>query len=271
MKSALLASALLLTSLSFAQQQDQPPPNSTPPQSQRSSATTQSAQASSGQVNGSPRVAPGSVIPVQLTKSVDAKKVKIGDEVSAKVTQDMKAGNGEIVVPKDTQIVGHITEAQVRSKEQKESQVGIAFDHAIMNPGGEMPLPMSIQAIIAPPTADTSNNNNAAAEGAAPPASGSSAGGMSPGYGGRSAGMGAGNPSPRPSPSTSGGGAPTSSQAGGNKVDQQPITGKTEGVVGISNLKLSTTSSATQGSVLSSEKSNVKLESGTFMLLRVNP
>jgi len=31
MKSALLASALLLTSLSFAQQQGQPPPNSTPP------------------------------------------------------------------------------------------------------------------------------------------------------------------------------------------------------------------------------------------------
>jgi Flp pilus assembly secretin CpaC len=31
MKIALLASALLLTSLSFAQQQGQPPPNSTPP------------------------------------------------------------------------------------------------------------------------------------------------------------------------------------------------------------------------------------------------
>jgi hypothetical protein len=240
-------------------------------QSQPSSASTQSAaQSSTGQVNGPPRIAPGSVIPVQLTKSVDAKKVKTGDEVRAKVTQDMKAGNGETVVPKDTQIIGHITQAQVRSKEQKESQVGIIFEHAVLNPEGEMPLPMSIQAIIAPPTADTSNNN-VAGETAAPPASASSAGGMSPGSGGRSAGAGAETSSPTPSPSASGDGGSTSSQAGGNTVNQQSITANTQGVVGISNLKLSTASSTSQASVLSSEKSNVKLESGTFMLLRVNP
>jgi hypothetical protein len=49
------------------------------------------------------------------------------------------------------------------------------------------------------------------------------------------------------------------------------ISTKTEGVVGISNLKLMTASAgSTQGSLLTSEKNNVKLESGTFMLLRVN-
>jgi hypothetical protein len=41
--------------------------------------------------------------------------------------------------------------------------------------------------------------------------------------------------------------------------------------VGISNLKLTSGSQPAQGSVLTSEKNNVKLESGTLMLLRVNP
>jgi hypothetical protein len=40
--------------------------------------------------------------------------------------------------------------------------------------------------------------------------------------------------------------------------------------VGIENLKLSAAPDATQGSVVSSEKGNVKLDDGTFLLLRVN-
>ena len=46
-------------------------------------------QAQSGQpaVSASvPRIGSGSVIPVQLVKTVDAKKAKTGDEVEAKVT-----------------------------------------------------------------------------------------------------------------------------------------------------------------------------------------
>jgi len=82
------------------------------------------------------------VIPVELTKSIDAKKVKAGDEVVAKVTMDLKTNSGEIVVPKDTKVVGHVTEAQTRSKEQKDSQVGIIFDRAVMKNGGQ-PQPLT--------------------------------------------------------------------------------------------------------------------------------
>jgi hypothetical protein len=207
------------------------------------------------------------VIPVQLAKSIDAKKVKTGDAVEAKVTQDLKAESGQIVVPKDTQVVGHITAAQVRNKEQKESQVGIAFDHAVMKSGGEVPLPMSIQAIIASPNSNA-DNRNATSENSAAPAYGPSAGGTNPGSNsGRSAGMGA--PPATSSPTTAGGEGSASSASG--RDAQPPVTGNTQGVVGISNLKLSTAGNASQGSILSSEKNNVKLESGTLLLLRVNP
>ncbi len=239
------------------------PGTSSPAQSPAQSAGQTQAQAQSApatnqaQAATAPRIAPGSVIPVLLTKTIDAKKVKAGDPVEAKVTMDLKTNSGEVLVPKDTKVMGHVTEAQARNKEQKESQVGITFDRAELK-GGDMPLPMSIQAVIAPPT----NNANGGDQGARATANGS---GTSPMGGGRTAPMGAGQSQPPAStPSGPTEGTDTSQQA------RPQITGKTEGVIGISNLKLEAGQNATQGSLLSSEKNNVKVESGTMLLLKVN-
>jgi hypothetical protein len=210
------------------------------------------------------RIAPGSVIPVELTKSIDAKKVKIGDEVVAKVTMDLKTNSGEIILPKDTKVVGHVTEAQSRSKEQKDSQVGIIFDRAVMKSGGEMQMPMSIQAIIAPQASNSGNADNG--NGQSTPAPAANASGASA-NGGRAPSMG-GAPPPTPNASTGGN---TSTDDSTAAKAHEPITGKTEGVVGLRDLELATTATAaSQGSVVSSEKNNVKLDSGTLMLLRVN-
>ena len=177
---------------------------------------------------------------------------------------DLKTNSGEIVVPKDTKVVGHVTEAQTRSKEQKDSQVGIIFDRAVMKNGGEMQMPMSIQAIIAPQGSNSGNANNGNDQSTAAPSANASGASSN---GGRAPGMGGTRP-PAPNAST-GGNTPTDSSTAANA--HEPITGKTEGVVGLRDLKLATTAgAASQGSVVSSEKNNVKLESGTFMLLRVN-
>jgi len=216
--------------------------------------------ASSGQSAKVTRVAPGSVIPVTLTKTIDAKKVKTGDEVVAKVTQDMKSNSGEVILAKDTKVMGHVTEAQPRNKEQKESQVGIAFDHAVMQDGSQMQVPMSIQAIIGP---QNDQNNGGGGYGGAPPSA-------SPGAGsGRMGGSGMGGSAPaRPTAPSTGGDASGEAKSG---TQRAPVTAQTEGVVGLSNLTLSPAASpSVQGSVVSSEKNNVKLESGTLMLLRVN-
>ena len=237
-----------------AQPSSQPQPSAQAPQAQ-------SSQGGNSTPAGAPkRIAPGNVIPVELTKTVDAKKAKTGDEVVAKVTQDMKTSTGEVLVPKDTKVMGHVTEVQARNKEQKESQVGIVFDRAVMK-NGEMQMPMSIQAIIGP-----QNNQNAAGgeSGYGAPASRGSSASPSTGRGGSTSGS-----SPNPNSSSSAGSAPSDAQGGANA--RPPITAKTEGVVGISDLKLNATPpSANEGSVVSSDKNNVKLESGTMMLLRVN-
>jgi hypothetical protein len=74
--------------------------------------------------------------------------------------------------------------------------------------------------------------------------------------------------SPAPSAPNAGSNMPRDTQTGTNA--RPPITAQTEGVVGISDVKLTTPAPANQGSLISSEKNNVKLESGTLMLLRVN-
>lgn len=211
------------------------------------------------------RIAPGSVIPVQLIKTIDAKKAKPGEEVDAQVTEDLKSAGGVVIVPKNTKIVGKVIEAQPRNKQEKESQVAIAFDHMIRD-GNNVSMPMSIQAIIAPSYLSGGNGNNGNGQGASQaPSSPASGGGTSPEQGGRSPGTSAPQSS---NPSASSGEEPGTNAT--NSTAHPPITGNTKGVLGMQNMSLSTAASPAQGSLVTSEKSNVKLEGGTLMLLRVN-
>lgn len=209
--------------------------------------------------NNPPKIAPGSVIPVQLQKTVDAKKAKTGDEVVATVTQDMKTNSGDVLVPKDTKILGHVTTAQARSKEQKQSELAIAFDHAVVK-GDQMPLPLSIQAVIAPPSSTPAGGGD---EGSPQPSSGSSG---SPMAGRTPTGGTSQAAQPRNYPPGEG-----SSESQPQTNARPPITGNTQGVIGMPDVKLETTAQNTaQGSLMTSEKNNVKIEKGTMLLLRVN-
>lgn len=239
------------------------------------SAGQSSPQSNQGPANASPntasssarptRVAPGSVIPVQLTKTVDAKKAKAGDQVVAKVTMDMKTQSGDVLVPKDTKVIGHVTEAQARSKQQKESELGIAFDHAVTKDGNNLQMPMSIQAVIGQ---QNNNNDNQQSESAGPAGAPSSGGTPAASAGGtaRAGGMNGTASNAPAQPSAPAGGENEPANSGGS---MPRITANTQGVIGISNLTLSPPSNG-QGSVMTSEKKNVKLESGTMLLLKVN-
>jgi len=262
MKNILTATAfiaLLLWATAWAQ--DTTPAASNQPNNQ----TQTSGQAdTASQASQAPKIAPGSVIPVQLTKSIDAKKAKTGDEVFAKVTQDLKSNNGEVILAKDAKIVGHVTEAQARTKDQKASEVGIVFDQTVTK-SGEMKLPMSIQAIIAPVQNNASAGDSGGYDQPGPATGGGTA--TSPmGGSNRGGQMEGAPPTASPSPRSTGG-----TTAGSDTQVRPPITGNTQGVIGMPDVKLEANAqNGGQGSIVSSEKSNVKLESGTIMLLRVS-
>src|SRR5262249_26295665 len=92
------------------------------------------------------RLDSGSTVHAALTKPVDARKNKPGDEEVAKTTQDVKS-NGQVIIPRGSKIVGHVTEAKARAKGQENSSLGLAFDHAVLKNGTTVPVSFAVQAI----------------------------------------------------------------------------------------------------------------------------
>jgi hypothetical protein len=87
----------------------------------------------------------GSILYAELTKTVDARKAKPGDPVNAVLLADVLA-HGKIVVRHDAKLLGHVTEAQIHSKDAPESRLGIVFDKVITK-DGEVPFQSLLLAI----------------------------------------------------------------------------------------------------------------------------
>src|ERR1051325_12168408 len=77
----------------------------------------------------------GTIMYLELSKSVDARKARPGDEVRASLLADV-VSHGKIVLRQDARLIGHVTEAQAFSKDKPESRLAIVFDK-IMGKGGQ--------------------------------------------------------------------------------------------------------------------------------------
>ena len=69
----------------------------------------------------------GTQLAAQLENTLDARHAKAGDRVVLKTTQAVRQ-NGEVVVPKGSRLIGHVTDVQQRTKNDNQSVIGIAFD-----------------------------------------------------------------------------------------------------------------------------------------------
>jgi hypothetical protein len=92
----------------------------------------------------------GSILYAELSKTVDAKKAKAGDPVSAVLLADVLS-HGKIVARRDSKLVGHVTEAQPHSKDTPESRLGIVFDKVILKGGQEIPFASVLMALSPAP------------------------------------------------------------------------------------------------------------------------
>lgn len=210
--------------------------------------------------NPAVRFSPGTAIRVELSKSVDAKKAKVGDEVIARTMDDFLSDKNEMLAPRGSQIVGHVAEVAPHQGNSP-STLGIAFDKMVLKGGTELPLKASIQA-IGPPESNATFNEPMGGQGQAAPGGmpsmspGRGPGGITPNSGGSMPGNA--NPTAAPVPDTTT--APTRNG---------PLSPNAQGVVGMSGLSLGT--GAAQDSLLTSPKHNVKLDGGTQMILHVIP
>ena len=97
------------------------------------------------------KVPPGTAIPVRFVRSVDAKKARPGDRVTAKTLQVVILP-GDQRLPKGTLLVGHVVDAQPYHfnpepyARQKASSISIHFDQ-IVNGDLTLPVNLSVRAL----------------------------------------------------------------------------------------------------------------------------
>src|SRR6267154_5761317 len=108
----------------------------------------------------------GSILYAELLKTIDAKKAKVGDTVTAVLVADVLS-HGKILIRHDSKLAGHVTEVQLHTKETPESRLGIVFDTVILK-SGDVAFQSSLLAIrpgeratIDVPNAPSPMNNSA--------------------------------------------------------------------------------------------------------------
>lgn len=204
------------------------------------------------------QLAVGTTICAVLTKSIDAKKAKAGDAISAKTTLPVLS-HGKVLIFNGAKITGRITEVQAHSKGHPESEVGIVFDRVALKERASMPLALTVQAI---------------GYVGLPIARGEDPGAYSP-YVPTTSGMqGTSSPNARHSSVRPGSGGPDSgvvmpvSGRGGSEAARPVLDAGSKGTVGLPELTL-TEGSDERGSVITSSRRNVKLDRGSELILRV--
>src|SRR5712691_1299155 len=239
--------------------------------SNTSTATSAKAGHSSAALSG------GTAMNATLSQPVDARKYKPGDQVTAKTTEATRS-DGKVVIPRGSKLIGHVTECKPRSKEEKESALGIVFDKAILKNGQEMPLNVTVRALAAAQTAAaTSYGGDDLAGGGGAVGTARASGGGALGGVRSTAGAAAGAVT---STAASAGGvaggavsstvnaAGTARGAVGGLNAAGQLTSNSQGVFGLEGLNLNAAASnSTQGSLITSTSKNVHLDSGTQLLL----
>jgi hypothetical protein len=204
---------------------------------------------------------PGTVLSVELSKSLDAKKSKPNDKIEAKTASDLLL-HGQIVVPRNTKIIGHITEAKAHSKTSPGSEIKFTFDRLLLKGGREFPLQLTAQAIARPlrvPSLGSGGPDNMP-DPSSMPGRMPSMGSQTPAGAASSATINPKYPDDMtPPPSVNN---PDIS----NPSTATPLSAATRGVVGIKGLTLNTSGTV---SVLTSSEGNVHLDSGSQLALRV--
>jgi len=252
-------------------------------------------EGSSGQQAGAAgNFAGASEMNATLDRPVDARRAKTGDEVTATTNESYQTASG-VTIPRGTRLVGHVTQARAHARGEGEaaaaSQLGIVFDRAVLKDGREVPMQASIQALAAARSeaqgefGSASHDVGGGAFGAARATGGGAAGG---GLGGGRLGGGLAGGVTGGATSTIGGATRLPGPAVGGAVGaagQAAALGSSAGAVGGLDASgqwlagsrgafgfgdfgiASAAAGSAQGSLITSASRNVRLDSGTQLLL----
>ncbi|HEX2918947.1 MAG TPA: hypothetical protein VHN81_10520 [Edaphobacter sp.] len=226
------------------------------PQAISDAGNTQAAQ-KAGQVQAAS-------VSAELTKRLDSKKAKVGDEVEAKTTDEAKLPDGTDL-PKGTKLKGNVIDVKAKSKEQNESHMVISLNRAELKGGKELPIRAAVTSMTAP-TVNASMDMPAGGAMAGPIGGGAAA--PAAATGASPAGSAAPMPS-QPTMATSGNISSSSSPAQStpgpmlkSATDRVPVGNKPK-------VMLSAPTTPDSASVLDAQGDNISLDSGTKMTVNI--
>jgi hypothetical protein len=209
-------------------------------------AFAQQFSAAQSQPAASPQAASPEIHAV-LEKLVHPKKIKVGDPVSARMTDPTKLKDGT-ELPKGTHLVGKVTEVRLKADKEGPSKLGLLFDKAQLKDGKEIPIAMALVS-VAPRWEQGSVDPVAAENGAA---SAGRVAQMSQGAGRADASAGSDT---------------LSKGLGIRGATPVSETAMHPGVCYLPDMTIATYSMGDPGTILQSTKTTVYLDSGTRLLL----
>lgn len=91
------------------------------------------------------------MVQADLSKTLDAKKIKVGDPVTAKLVYEAKFSDGT-TLPRNTALTGHVDRVQP-SENKSDSLIQITLDKALLKGGKVIPIKatiMKLHALVSP-------------------------------------------------------------------------------------------------------------------------
>lgn len=199
-------------------------------------------------------------VKAELQKSLDAKKAKQGEPVTAKLQDDANIPNQQ-TLPKNTILEGHVDQTQVSPDKKGTSSMTVTFDKAKLKGGQELPIKATVVAIAQP------QNNMAAAGGGGAPSGGGAPMGGAPAGGGAPSGS-----------DTSGGGSSGGGSAAPSSAPSQPMPAPGAGYGGdqggggagaVPNIQLKSDIHQSSSATFMGTGKNVHIPDGTLMEVAV--
>ena len=202
---------------------------------------------------------PVSILIAVLTSSLESSSATAGQEFALKAIGDVVV-DGRLVIPKGSRILGQVTEAVTKSKDQPQSELSLLIVKAVRPDGSEVPLQGIIAALAAPQNTLSDDPTYGMLHSNEPTQRGVSAGGIGSASGAL----------PAASKASSSAAVATANLKGVS--DRMMLDENSQGCIGCDDLSIAWHLVAPPPTtVISSRGKNVKLKSGTQVLLRMAP
>lgn len=251
--------AILLTALGitgFAQDRKRQPDGASP-------GIRQASKQNKSDDASNPLIMTGTNLEAELQSMIDVRKSNVGDQVILKTTKAIKQ-NGEVVVPKGSNLIGRITGVKRKTKDDATSKVGMVFER-IQGKNLDMPVNASIMSVVTGSTNAAAGDLFAGEAMGGGSAGGSASAGRGAGGGGLLGGVG----------STVGGVVNTAtSTVGGVAGTATNTVGGATNTLGrtVNGLQISQSASgsANSSSSISAQGKDVRIEKGASFNLRLD-